>query len=94
MIVAEKGETNPDELEDPLPFNHDIHAVIQSWSERRAHGIYPEPGGLFDQDSLLLDDWSTMALLYVRVQAGIVLTAPLFEETELGGEDWGGVLSE
>lgn len=70
LISAEKGEAVSEVPDAPPPFHHDIDHVIHTWLERRLHRIYPEEGGLLNQDAELMSDWSSLDILYVRTEKG------------------------
>jgi hypothetical protein len=79
LIAAEKGEESDEIPDEQPPFNHDAHYVIHTWLERRLHGIYPEPGGLLDQDAELMADWDALSLWYIRCEKGVYSAPPISE---------------
>jgi hypothetical protein len=89
LIAAEKGEVEeiPDE---PPALHHDAHYAIRTWIERRLHHIYPEPGGLMDQDEELMADWDTLNIIYIRAGSGAFSAPPLPEDAP----DWQGLMKD
>lgn len=69
---SEKGEENGHVPSVPPPLHHDLDYVIETWLQHRTHHTYPEPGGYNDQDALLMEDWKTLNLWYIRVSRGVV----------------------
>lgn len=89
LIALEKGE-DPATLTPPSPFHHDTGFVISTWMQHKIHHTYPRAGGYEDQDELLMEDWQTMNLYYMRAQAGIytpVITPDMIGTlASMGGE--------
>lgn len=77
LLVAESGQPDDEAPPDtPEPIANDVNYVIDTWLERKLHGLYPEAGGYNDQDESLMYDWRKLTLHYLRAKAG-VFTAPV-----------------